>query len=78
MPNIWFIPSVPTLESWLVKMGFSDIDLIDISVTTSSEQRVTEWMGFESLADFLDPDDPQKTIEGYPAPKRAMVLARNS
>ena len=78
MPNVWFIPSVPTLESWLVKTGFSDIDLIDISVTTSSEQRVTEWMGFESLADFLDPDDPQKTIEGYPAPKRAMVLARNS
>jgi len=25
--------------------------------------------------DFLDPDDHSKTVEGYPAPKRAVVLA---
>jgi tRNA (mo5U34)-methyltransferase len=33
-------------------------------------------MTFESLADFLDPQDIGKTIEGYPAPKRAVFLAR--
>ncbi|MBI1015395.1 putative methyltransferase [Escherichia coli] len=30
----------------------------------------------ESLADFLDPHDPGKTVEGYPAPKRAVLIAR--
>jgi len=33
-------------------------------------------MTFHSLADFLDPDDPTKSIEGYPAPTRAVVVAR--
>ncbi|MFT7643412.1 MAG: tRNA (mo5U34)-methyltransferase, partial [Pirellulaceae bacterium] len=29
----------------------------------------------ESLPDFLDPGDSSKTVEGYPAPKRALVVA---
>jgi len=32
-------------------------------------------MPFQSLPDFLDPNDPALTIEGLPAPKRAIVLA---
>jgi len=32
-------------------------------------------MTFESLSDFLDSADPSRTIEGYPAPKRAVVVA---
>jgi tRNA (mo5U34)-methyltransferase len=34
-------------------------------------------MVFESLSDFLDPKDKNKTIEGYPAPKRAIFLAES-
>jgi tRNA (mo5U34)-methyltransferase len=26
--------------------------------------------------DFLHPDDPGKTIEGYPGPKRATLIAQ--
>ncbi|SUB25984.1 uncharacterized protein DUF1698 [Avibacterium gallinarum] len=33
------------------------------------------WLENESLIDFLDPNDHRKTIEGYPAPKRAVILA---
>ena len=33
------------------------------------------WMNFQSLADFLDPDDPTKTREGYPGPLRATIVA---
>ena len=76
MKNVWFIPSVPTLESWLKKVGFASISVIDQTVTTSDEQRVTDWMGDQSLADFLDPNDTRKTVEGYPAPKRAIVTAK--
>lgn len=75
MGNVWFIPSVPTLCSWLVKMKFRDIEVLDVSTTTINEQRATDWMTFQSLTDFLDPNDSSKTIEGYPAPRRAVVVA---
>ncbi len=75
MGNVWFIPSCDTLASWLRKTKFVDIQLVDISQTDSSEQRQTNWMQFESLSDFLDPEDPSKTVEGYPAPRRAVFVA---
>ncbi|MBD2858739.1 tRNA 5-methoxyuridine(34)/uridine 5-oxyacetic acid(34) synthase CmoB [Spongiibacter sp. KMU-158] len=75
MGNVWFIPSPATLESWLRKLNFRNIQTVDVSPTSTDEQRSTDWMQFHSLADFLDPQDPSKTIEGYPAPKRAIVLA---
>ena len=44
-------------------------------MTSTEEQRRTEWMTTESLADFLDPEDSSKTREGYPAPLRAVIIA---
>jgi tRNA (mo5U34)-methyltransferase len=76
MGNVWFLPSVETLPGWLRKLGFRDPELVDVTVTSTSEQRSTDWMRFHSLADFLDPADSSKTIEGYPAPRRAIVTAR--
>jgi len=76
MGNVWFLPSCDTLISWLRKLGFVETQLVDVCVTTTQEQRSTEWMTFHSLADFLDPEDASKTIEGYPAPRRAIVTAR--
>ena len=38
--------------------------------------RATDWMQFQSLEHFLDPDDPSLTVEGYPGPRRATVIAR--
>lgn len=75
MRNVWFIPSVLMLELWLRRLGFRDIRTVDVNVTSTAEQRRTDWMRFESLADFLDPDDSARTIEGYPAPKRAVMIA---
>lgn len=76
MGNVWFIPSVPTLCGWLKKLKFSNIEVVDVSTTAVDEQRRTEWMQFHSLREFLDPDDPGKTVEGYPAPRRAIISAR--
>jgi tRNA (mo5U34)-methyltransferase len=75
MKNVWFLPSPQTLVSWLHRAGFRNVRVIDVTATTSEEQRTTDWMRFESLLDYLDPNDPSKTIEGYPAPRRAIVLA---
>jgi tRNA (mo5U34)-methyltransferase len=75
MRNVWYIPSVPTLEAALRNAGWQNVRCIDVTTTTNEEQRSTEWMTFESLKDFLDPNDHSKTIEGYPAPRRAILLA---
>ena len=74
MRNIWSIPSIGTLEDWLFAAGLSSIEITDVSVTTPAEQRVTEWTFEQSLADFLDPQNPHLTIEGFPAPQRAIVI----
>ncbi|WP_019866310.1 tRNA 5-methoxyuridine(34)/uridine 5-oxyacetic acid(34) synthase CmoB [Methylovulum miyakonense] len=77
MRNVWFLPSCDTLVSWLQRCGFINVRVVDVTVTSTDEQRSTEWMRFHSLQDFLDPDNPQLTIEGLPAPKRAIVIANN-
>lgn len=75
MRNVWFIPDVKELVRWLERVGYVDIRIVDVTPTTCEEQRATEWMRFLSLADALDPQQPDRTIEGHPAPVRAMVLA---
>ncbi|GAB1259886.1 tRNA 5-methoxyuridine(34)/uridine 5-oxyacetic acid(34) synthase CmoB [Aurantivibrio plasticivorans] len=75
MNNVWFIPTPETLVSWLKKLGFKNPRVVDINQTTIQEQRATEWMKFQSLPDFLDPADHNKTIEGHPAPRRAIIVA---
>ena len=63
------------LLSWMRKNGFKNPRMVDISTTSIEEQRSNDWMTFESLEDFLDPNDHSKTIEGHPAPTRAVFLA---
>ena len=75
MRNVFFIPSAEALKSWLEKNGFVDVRIVDFALTTTEEQRRTDWMTSESLAEFLDPEDPSKTVEGYPAPLRAVLVA---
>lgn len=78
MRNVWFIPSSDTLVSWIERAGYVDVCCVDSSVTTTKEQHSTDWMTFESLPDFLDPLDPNKTVEGHPAPRRALLIAHKA
>lgn len=78
MPNVWYLPSPETLLSWLRKCGFRNARVVDICKTTAEEQRATEWMTFESLPDFLHPNDENKTVEGHPAPIRAVFVAETA
>ena len=74
MRNVWFVASTSFLVRLLERVGFIDCKVVDESVTSLQEQRKTDWMTFESLEDFLDPEDQTKTIEGYPAPRRATII----
>ena len=76
MRNVWCVPDIDTVDRWLTLAGFTPSDVVDITATTPVEQRATDWMPHQSLADALDPDDPTRTVEGHPAPTRAVILAR--
>ncbi|MEA1988020.1 MAG: tRNA 5-methoxyuridine(34)/uridine 5-oxyacetic acid(34) synthase CmoB, partial [Pseudomonadota bacterium] len=76
MRNVWFLPSVKELTRWIERCGFLDVKCVDLNQTTVEEQRTTEWMNWNSLADFLDPEDSNQTLEGYPAPLRAVMICK--
>jgi len=73
IPNIYFVPTIKALKNWCIRAGFDDFEVLETSKTDASEQRKTEWIEGQSLEDFLDPADPSKTVEGYPAPQRVYV-----
>jgi tRNA (mo5U34)-methyltransferase len=75
MRNVWFLPSCDALAQWLSRVGFVGIKKVEENTTSIEEQRATQWMTNHSLVDFLDPHNPSLTIEGYPAPKRAVFIA---
>lgn len=75
MRNVWFLPSVSELTRWIARCGFINVRCVDLNQTSIEEQRTTEWMSWNSLEDFLDPNDHNKTAEGYPAPLRAVMIA---
>ena len=75
MRNVYFFPSARALKRWLEQVGFEDVRIVDENVTTIGEQRTTDWMTHNSLPDYLDPNDPSKTVEGHPAPRRAILVA---
>lgn len=76
MNNVWFLPTPEALAIWLEKVGFENVRIVDVSKTSTEEQRTTEWKPGQSLADYLDPTNSEKTIEGHPAPVRAVIVAQ--
>jgi tRNA (mo5U34)-methyltransferase len=76
MRNVHAIPTVDTLRDWLAQAGMPDSQVLDINKTSTAEQRSTDWMKFESLAECLKPDNQELTIEGHPAPLRVVMLVQ--
>jgi tRNA (mo5U34)-methyltransferase len=75
VPGTWFVPTAACLEHWLQRTGFSNIRCFCTHAMNGQEQRKTDWMVFESYTDFIDKDNPSRTIEGYPAPIRVFFKA---
>lgn len=75
MRNVWFLPSCDTLLLWARRAGFKNPRIVEKNITSLEEQRSTDWMQYQSLTDFLDAEDKGKTLEGYPAPLRATLIA---
>ncbi len=76
MRNVWAVPGLGRLVGWVEQAGFTHAEIVDVNPTSPEEQRSTAWMQFESLDKALDPKDRARTIEGLPAPVRAVIIAR--
>ena len=76
MRNVHAIPTLTVLYDWLEQAGLQHVQLLDVSKTTTGEQRSTDWMTFESLQECLDRENPSVTVEGHPAPIRAALLVQ--
>ena len=76
MRNVSVVPCPDDVIRWMSEAGIRDARCVDIATTTPEEQRSTPWMHFESLDKALDPEDPDRTIEGHPAPVRGMFVGR--
>lgn len=74
MRNVHAIPTLAVVYDWLQQAGLPNALVLDVSRTTTDEQRSTDWMTFESLQECLDKDNPLLSVEGYPAPVRAALL----
>ncbi len=72
-PGVYFLPTVGCLYNFVKRAGFRNIEVFYIHKMTPKEQRRTKWMDYESFIDFLDPDNPELTVEGYPAPIRIYI-----
>ncbi|RZW26169.1 MAG: tRNA 5-methoxyuridine(34)/uridine 5-oxyacetic acid(34) synthase CmoB [Desulfobulbaceae bacterium] len=75
VPGTYFVPTATTLEYWLERAGFAQVEQFCTHPMNSDEQRSTEWMIFESYEDYIDPENPSLTVEGYPAPWRVFLSA---
>lgn len=75
MRNVWCVPCPKDVLQWMAEAKLKNPRMVDLTATSLEEQRATDWMHFESLVDFLDPNNPALTVEGYPAPVRAIFLA---
>lgn len=75
MRNVFFVPTLSCLINWLKRANFSEINVLSDVLLTTEEQRQTPYCPdpFFSLEKFLDKNDPSKTVEGYPAPRRFMI-----
>ena len=73
--GFWFLPTRSCLENWISRSGFQKAECFFDEPLSVDEQRRTPWAPIDSLAEFLDPEDASKTVEGYPAPRRMYVRA---
>lgn len=76
VPGTYFVPTPACVTNWMQRSGYTEVNMVDATPMSSSEQRKTDWMVFESYEDFIDPHNPQLTIEGYPAPLRTIHLGK--
>ena len=74
--GFWFLPTTSCLVNWVKRAGFQHVSVVYDEMLEADEQRPSKWAPIKSLNDFLDPNDPEKTIEGHPAPKRIYLRAK--
>jgi tRNA (mo5U34)-methyltransferase len=76
MPNVWSVHNEIGLERIIFDQGLEIIDSTKTIMTTFEEQRTTAWMPFKSFESAVEEDNPERTVEGFPAPLRKFVVVK--
>ena len=71
--NTFFIPTESCFKNWMIRAGFSDVTVFYNEVLSVNEQRTTHFCPVPSLADFLDPQNQELTMEGFPRQRRMIA-----
>lgn len=74
--GVWFLPTAECTINWLRRAGFRSIEFHEAHEYRDEHLRRPPWADIPGLAEGLDPEDPGRTIEGYPAPVRMLLSAR--
>ncbi len=72
----WFIPSASVVRHWLTRCNFEVLAYDEPVRTSAEEQGSSDWLTTHTLENFLSTDNADKTVEGYDAPFRCIVVAR--
>jgi len=72
MKNVYLVPTLELLEEMLSNAGFRQLEIISKVETSEEEQRCTRFAPGESLVDFIDKSDSERTVEGHPRPQRVI------
>jgi tRNA (mo5U34)-methyltransferase len=75
MRNVYYVPTAAAMAAWCRKVGYVNVAVFSEVELAPDEQRKTKYGPVQSLEDYLDPSDPSRTVEGYPAPLRAALVA---
>lgn len=71
----YFVPTASCLANWLEHSYFKNIEIFASHPMTNKLQRKTEWMTKQSYKDFIDQENSNLTVEGYPSPIRIYIKA---
>lgn len=71
--GFWYLPTLPCLMNWIHRADLHVVARDEPTPTTPDEQRSTDWREGPCLVEGLDPQDPTRTMEGYPAPQRIVL-----
>jgi tRNA (mo5U34)-methyltransferase len=75
MGNAHWVPTPTALHDLLCAAGLNVASVSDHGFISSTEQRTTPFAPYQSLREYLDPNNSKLTVEGFPAPRRLIAVA---
>jgi len=74
MPNVWNLHTDQGFKELVGSQGFKILKSSEKVLTTTKEQRSTDWMPFKSFDTAIRSDNDELTVEDLPSPERKFFI----